>query len=252
MVRKNRITNRGEKMNRIFAALLMVMLSVAVVNADSLEGKWTICPYYAPIYEFNGTFLAEVFDDCVAPGIADTNIMGVSFDYAKTETTTISLSFAFGENDIRDVNSRTVERELYNAPPEYNGWDKYTWDVAQDIDFKAFTVSALKRINPQNRVVPYLGIGIGVCQISGSIKGDETRETYMPGHPDGVPYEWSSAKPETYDVKVTDYDNTFSDIYPVLDARIGIDWHVTEKFILSIEERFVNGLGTMIVGKIVF
>lgn len=235
-------------MNRILATLLIVVSASLTASADSLEGKWTISPYYGPAYEFNETFLEESFGDYpVASGLEDSNIKGVSFDYGRSDSVTISLGLSFAENDVRDVDTRTeaTPSQYEFIPPTTS---TYAWDVKQDVEFIAFTVSALKRINPQNKVIPYIGIGIGVCHVSGSIKGVEDANHYTPGHylPAGT------YQPESNNTYHYDYDDTFSDIYPVIDARIGLDWHVTEKFILSVEERFVNGLGTMIVGKIVF
>lgn len=218
---------------------VVILFPVPGYSDSSEKGKWSVSACYAPIYEFNAFLLNEVFDDSVGPGIADAKLSGVSFDYKMGENVSISLGFSFAENSVNGAGKTVV-------PRNDAGTNTYTWDVVQNIDFKAFTVSFLRKIGPANKVVPYFGAGVGVCQVEGNTKGSETREIYVPPN-GGYP-----GSPEYHDIQKKNYNNTFSDIYPVLDARIGLGWNVTERFMLSVEERFVNGLGTFIQGKYVF
>ena len=217
---------------RFLILMLAVILFPVSGYSDSFEiGKWSVSASYAPIYEFNEHFLNEVFDNAVGPGIAgNTNLAGVSFDYKMGENVSISLGFSFAENSVHDAGESVT-------PRNDGGTNTNVWDINQDINFKAFTVSFLRKIGPRNKVVPYFGAGIGVCHYDGKVVGDDYRIVKTP---------FSTSIKDRY------HDDTYSGFYPVLDARVGLGWNISEKFMLSVEERFVNGLGTFIQGKYVF
>lgn len=238
---------RRRKMKKSLAIMFAALF--AVPAAGETVGKWVVSPFYAPIFEFNTTFLDKAIGGYVE-GIEDTPLMGISFDYLRSERATISIGFSYARNDARNAGSEV----RITPPPDDMPWsgtihETRTWDGSMDMDFKALTISTIQKFNPQSRAVVFWGAGIGVCYISGKLEGWEERYTIVVGREERedttyhYPEEWTER---------TDYNDDYSKFFPVFDARVGVDFHITDRFILSVEERFVNGLGTFVSGKFIF
>ncbi len=177
-------------------AVLLVAVAAALAEGDSNEGSLSIGGRVG-YYGFPNFVLDEVME--THPDLSG-SISGAFVGYSPGPNLTFSLA----------VDKVAVDAEgNWQVEPE----DSIEYGKVE-MEFLSFALTIIGRIAPQNKVVPCVGIGIGMASIDGEAEYTEAGITLK---------------------------KSVSESIPVLHILAGIDFHITESLILGAEARFVDG-----------